>query len=137
MREALLDAQYELLEKKRRAVVILVNGVDGAGKGETVNLLNEWMDRATSAPRRLRRRDHQAGPPHALALARAPAEGKVSISSGAGTPCRSCGARRRRSTTPRSTRRWTRSCASSACSTRRAWCWSSSGSLSKKQQEER
>ncbi|MEY2682947.1 MAG: hypothetical protein RJA09_91, partial [Pseudomonadota bacterium] len=25
-------------------VVILVNGVDGAGKGETVNLFNEWMD---------------------------------------------------------------------------------------------
>jgi len=25
-------------------VVIVVNGVDGAGKGETVNLLNEWMD---------------------------------------------------------------------------------------------
>jgi len=25
-------------------VVILINGVDGAGKGETVNLLNEWMD---------------------------------------------------------------------------------------------
>jgi polyphosphate:AMP phosphotransferase len=24
--------------------VVLVNGVDGAGKGETVNLLNEWMD---------------------------------------------------------------------------------------------
>ena len=21
-----------------------MNGVDGAGKGETVNLLNEWMD---------------------------------------------------------------------------------------------
>jgi polyphosphate:AMP phosphotransferase len=25
-------------------VVILVNGVDGAGRGETVNVLNEWMD---------------------------------------------------------------------------------------------
>ena len=44
LREALLDAQYDLLEQKKRAVVILVNGVDGAGKGETVNLLNEWMD---------------------------------------------------------------------------------------------
>jgi polyphosphate:AMP phosphotransferase len=49
MREALLDAQYELLQQKRRSVVILVNGVDGAGKGESVNLLNEWMD-----PRHLR-----------------------------------------------------------------------------------
>jgi len=44
LRKALLDAQYRLLEKARSPVVILVNGVDGAGKGETVNLLNEWMD---------------------------------------------------------------------------------------------
>ena len=44
LRADLLDAQYDLLDKKRFAVVILVNGVDGAGKGETVNLLNEWMD---------------------------------------------------------------------------------------------
>lgn len=49
LREALLEAQYELLAQKRRALVVLVNGVDGAGKGETVNLLNEWMD-----PRHLR-----------------------------------------------------------------------------------
>jgi polyphosphate:AMP phosphotransferase len=44
LREALLEAQYELLEKRRFATVVLVGGVDGAGKGETVNLLNEWMD---------------------------------------------------------------------------------------------
>ncbi|MFZ5531563.1 MAG: polyphosphate:AMP phosphotransferase [Pseudomonadota bacterium] len=44
LREALLDAQYDLLEKKHTAVVILIAGVEGAGKGETVNLLNEWMD---------------------------------------------------------------------------------------------
>jgi AMP-polyphosphate phosphotransferase len=44
LRAALLDAQYELLTKGDFPVVILVNGVDGAGKGETVNLLNEWMD---------------------------------------------------------------------------------------------
>lgn len=44
LREALLDAQYELKEKPEFSVVILINGVDGAGKGETVNLLNEWMD---------------------------------------------------------------------------------------------
>ncbi|WP_395688867.1 polyphosphate:AMP phosphotransferase [Caenimonas koreensis] len=44
LRAALLDAQYTLLEQSRSPVVILVNGVDGAGKGETVNLLNEWMD---------------------------------------------------------------------------------------------
>ena len=44
LRRALLDAQYRLLEKCKFPVIILVNGVDGAGKGETVNLLNEWMD---------------------------------------------------------------------------------------------
>jgi AMP-polyphosphate phosphotransferase len=44
LRAALLDAQYKLLAQARSPVVILVNGVDGAGKGETVNLLNEWMD---------------------------------------------------------------------------------------------
>jgi polyphosphate:AMP phosphotransferase len=44
LRKALLGAQYELLERAKHPVIILVNGVDGAGKGETVNLLNEWMD---------------------------------------------------------------------------------------------
>ncbi|MFO1392014.1 MAG: polyphosphate:AMP phosphotransferase [Agitococcus sp.] len=44
LREALLDAQYELKQHPDFAVIILINGVDGAGKGETVNLLNEWMD---------------------------------------------------------------------------------------------
>jgi polyphosphate:AMP phosphotransferase len=44
LREALLEAQFALLEKQTNAVIVLVNGVDGAGKGETVNLLNEWMD---------------------------------------------------------------------------------------------
>ena len=44
LRAALLDAQYALLAQAKRPLVILVNGVDGAGKGETVNLFNEWMD---------------------------------------------------------------------------------------------
>ncbi len=44
LRQALLDAQYQLLKDRRHAVVILINGVDGAGRGETVNVLNEWMD---------------------------------------------------------------------------------------------
>ena len=44
LRRSLLDAQYHLLEKCKFPVIILVNGVDGAGKGETVNLFNEWMD---------------------------------------------------------------------------------------------
>ncbi|MBI5277815.1 MAG: polyphosphate:AMP phosphotransferase [Burkholderiales bacterium] len=44
LRAALLDAQYALLAQQKRPVIVLVNGVDGAGKGETVNLFNEWMD---------------------------------------------------------------------------------------------
>src|SRR3989337_2144706 len=44
LREALLNAQYDLKENGRFPVLILIGGVDGAGKGETVNLLNEWMD---------------------------------------------------------------------------------------------
>jgi polyphosphate:AMP phosphotransferase len=44
LREALLDAQFELAQKARFPVIILIGGVDGAGRGETVNQLNEWMD---------------------------------------------------------------------------------------------
>ena len=44
LREALLKAQYDLLGKKSFPVIIVIGGVDGAGKGETVNILNEWMD---------------------------------------------------------------------------------------------
>ncbi|HVV87629.1 MAG TPA: polyphosphate:AMP phosphotransferase [Kofleriaceae bacterium] len=44
LRHALLAAQYELVKQKPCAAVILIGGVDGAGKGETLNLLNEWMD---------------------------------------------------------------------------------------------
>ena len=43
LREALLDAQYDLTAAKF-PVIILVAGVDGAGKSETVNTLNAWMD---------------------------------------------------------------------------------------------
>ena len=43
LREGLLEAQVRLRELGLRAVVLFA-GVDGAGKGETANLLNEWMD---------------------------------------------------------------------------------------------
>ena len=44
LREQLLNAQYDLKENGRFPVLILIAGVEGAGKGETVNLLNVWMD---------------------------------------------------------------------------------------------
>ncbi len=44
LRRALLQAQRELGAQKRFPVLILIAGVEGAGKSETVHLLNEWMD---------------------------------------------------------------------------------------------
>ncbi|WP_270937102.1 polyphosphate:AMP phosphotransferase [Falsiroseomonas oryzae] len=44
LRTALLHAQMALRDKAPFAVLVLIAGVEGAGKGETVNLLNEWMD---------------------------------------------------------------------------------------------
>ncbi len=44
LRTALLDAQYDLSQQKRFATLVVIGGVEGAGKGETVNLLHEWMD---------------------------------------------------------------------------------------------
>ena len=44
LREDLLNAQFDLAQNAGFPVIILVGGVDGAGKGETVNLLNAWMD---------------------------------------------------------------------------------------------
>ncbi|MCX7078090.1 MAG: polyphosphate:AMP phosphotransferase [Pseudomonas sp.] len=44
LREALLEAQFDLQQQGRFPVIVLINGIEGAGKGETVKLLNEWMD---------------------------------------------------------------------------------------------
>ncbi len=43
LRTQLLLAQYKL-DKSNYPVIILISGVDGGGKGEVINLLNEWMD---------------------------------------------------------------------------------------------
>jgi AMP-polyphosphate phosphotransferase len=43
LRAELLDLQQQLT-RARFPVIVVFAGVDGAGKGETVNLLNEWMD---------------------------------------------------------------------------------------------
>ncbi len=44
LRTELLEAQMELLRDPRFSVVIVIGGVEGAGKGETINTLHEWMD---------------------------------------------------------------------------------------------
>lgn len=44
LREALLEAQINLAKEANFQVIILVGGLDGVGRTETVNLLNAWMD---------------------------------------------------------------------------------------------
>ncbi|MDR1350385.1 MAG: polyphosphate:AMP phosphotransferase, partial [Zoogloeaceae bacterium] len=44
LRAALLEAQFELREKGGFPVIILISGVDGAGKSETIHDLYDWMD---------------------------------------------------------------------------------------------
>jgi polyphosphate:AMP phosphotransferase len=84
LRAALLDAQYDMMEKKEFPVVILISGVDGSGKGETINLLYSWMDPrhistlAFSAPS-----DEERSRPYMWRYWRAlPPKGKVGIFAG-------------------------------------------------------
>ncbi len=44
LRQELLEIQQELRDAADFPVIIIFAGVDGGGKGQTVNLLNEWMD---------------------------------------------------------------------------------------------
>lgn len=44
LRRSLLDAQRALGEQRRFPVLVLIAGVEGAGKSETVHLMNEWLD---------------------------------------------------------------------------------------------
>ncbi len=44
LRQELLELQRELREIEHVRVLLVFAGVDGAGKGETVNVLNGWMD---------------------------------------------------------------------------------------------
>jgi len=44
LREALIDAQYQLSQSRRFATLLLLSGVNAAGKSETVNRILSWMD---------------------------------------------------------------------------------------------
>jgi polyphosphate:AMP phosphotransferase len=44
LREELLEAQFEMIQRAKFPVLVLINGVEGAGKGETAHILSEWMD---------------------------------------------------------------------------------------------
>jgi len=44
LREELLATQFAVLERAKFPVVVLLNGVEGAGRSETASLLSGWMD---------------------------------------------------------------------------------------------
>src|SRR5689334_7151513 len=44
LREALLLAQFELKQAARGPVLVIVSGVEGAGRHETANQLTAWVD---------------------------------------------------------------------------------------------
>lgn len=44
LRQAMLQTQMDLVKHAKFPVIILIGGLDGAGRSDTVNLLNEWMD---------------------------------------------------------------------------------------------
>ena len=44
LRAELLRLQQEVRAAKRFPVVLLINGMDGAGRGEIIHQLNEWLD---------------------------------------------------------------------------------------------
>lgn len=86
LRTRLLNAQYDHLKKQDRALLILVGGIDGAGKGDTINLLNEWMD-----PRHIRTmafapvtKSERVYPPTYRFWCALPAKGQTGIVFGSG-----------------------------------------------------
>src|ERR1700694_4713335 len=81
LREALLNAQYDLFRSGHGPVLLLISGVEGGGRGETANKLTEWMD-----PRHIRvvafgpRTPEEATRPPAWRYWRAlPPKGKLGI----------------------------------------------------------
>jgi polyphosphate:AMP phosphotransferase len=85
LRIKLLNEQYRHLKLKDRALVIVVAGIDGAGKGATINLLNEWLD-----PRHVRTlafgepsKEEKAYPPQRRLWLGLPPKGSVGIIFGA------------------------------------------------------
>jgi polyphosphate kinase 2 (PPK2 family) len=91
LRQSLLALQYKLIESAKFPVIIVVNGVDGAGKGETVNLFNEWMDPRHIQHARLRHahRIRARAPDMWRFWQVLPPKGKIGILFGPGTPTRS------------------------------------------------
>ncbi len=81
LHQQLLAAQFNMLEAKQQGVLVVVAGVAAAGKGETVQLLNTWLD-----PRRVQTyafgepsEEERAHPPLWRYWRALPPRGEVSI----------------------------------------------------------
>jgi AMP-polyphosphate phosphotransferase len=81
LREALLNAQYDLSRSGRGPVLLIVSGVEGGGRGETANQLTAWMD-----PRHIRVQafgprtpDEAAHPPAWRYWCALPPKGRIGI----------------------------------------------------------
>jgi AMP-polyphosphate phosphotransferase len=81
LREALLNAQFDLSQSGRGPVLVIISGVEAGGRGETANKLTEWMD-----PRHIRvvafadRTPEEASRPAAWRYWKAlPPRGKIGI----------------------------------------------------------
>jgi hypothetical protein len=124
LRAALLETQELLRANGSFPVIILISGVDGSGKGDTINALYEWMDprylstHAFYAPTA----EEKARPSmwrYWRALPRTDASGFFLAP---GIRTRSPSASPRKSRAPISTRRWTSSIVSRRCwSMRERW----------------
>ncbi len=80
LREALLDAQFELA-RSDFSVVIVVAGAEGAGKGELVNCILEWLDARGIETYAMREAsdEERDRPPFFRFWRRLPAYGKLGI----------------------------------------------------------
>ena len=80
LRPALLEAHFALRDTAA-SVVVIVSGADGAGKGEVVHRLNEWLDpRGVDTQAFWQTSDEERDRPHYWRFWRAlPARGRVGI----------------------------------------------------------
>jgi polyphosphate:AMP phosphotransferase len=80
VREALLDAQHQL-KTANFPVIILIGGVEGAGKGETVNFLLEWLDSRGVSTHAMDKpsKEERAHPEYFRFWSRLPPKGSIGI----------------------------------------------------------
>jgi len=84
LRADLLEAQYELVKKKGFSTVVVIGGIDGAGKSETINVLSEWMDTRHMQTTAFSPVDHEISgrPPMWRFWRSLPPQGKIAVFAG-------------------------------------------------------